>query len=42
MNRRQKILKIIYEYNEGWKSEDSLEKDLEKLFSVNKKINKEI
>ena len=31
--RRQKqILQIIYEYNEGWRNEESLEKDLGKLF----------
>ncbi len=30
--RQKHILQIFYEYNEGWRSEESLEKDLGKLF----------
>jgi len=30
--RRKHILQIVYEYNEGWRDEESLEKDLGKLF----------
>ncbi len=30
--RQKQILQIIYEYNEGWRDEQSLEKDLGKLF----------
>lgn len=30
--RQKHILQIIYEYNEGWRDEESLEKDLGKLF----------
>jgi hypothetical protein len=30
--RQKHILQIIYEYNEGWRDEESLEKDLSKLF----------
>lgn len=30
--RQKHILQIIYEYNEGWRDEKSLEKDLGKLF----------
>lgn len=30
--RQKQILQIIYEYKEGWKDEQSLEKDLGKLF----------
>jgi|GEM_PF-5485220 len=30
--RQKQILQIIYEYNEGWRDAQSIEKDLGKLF----------
>jgi hypothetical protein len=30
--RQKRILQIIYEYDEGWRDEESLENDLGKLF----------
>ena len=30
--RQKHIIQIIYEYTEGWRDEQSLEKDLGKLF----------
>lgn len=30
--KQKKILKIIYQFNEGWLSEDSLENELSKVF----------
>ncbi len=38
--RQKRILQIIYEYNEGWRGEESLEKDLGKLFSDKRHVPK--
>lgn len=31
--RQQLVLKIMYEYSEGWRTEEELEESLEKIFT---------